>query len=59
MVLEAGLVMTVDHSPGDDIRIQIQANSLYVNDHIGELVLVVQSGGQIPGSGYRVNCRSG
>ena len=46
-VLEEGLVMSVDNSSGDLIRVVVQANEAFINDNTGEVLLVVQTAGKI------------
>ncbi|MBE9512035.1 MAG: hypothetical protein IMY71_14295 [Bacteroidetes bacterium] len=46
-VLEEGLVMAVDNSSGDFIRIIVQANRTFVRRNSKDVLLVVQSAGKI------------
>lgn len=46
-VSEEGLVMSVDNSLDDVIRIFIQANDKFLNDHAREILIVVQAAGKI------------
>lgn len=46
-VLDEGLVMSVDNSPGDVVRINVQANNAGLNDKAEGIELVAWSGAQI------------